>query len=448
MDATVVTFGVNHQSAPLSLRERLAFGSDHLAPALSSLADAARRVLIARPQHAQHTPAGVAILSTCNRTELYVSAQGPTDWGAQAGQQLQRELEQWLAQACRVDGSQLNQHGYYLPQAAAVRHAFRVASGLDSMVLGEPQILGQMKEAVRLAQEAGSLGQTLSRMFQHTFSVAKLVRSQTSIGEGAVSMAAACVKIAQRIYESLADCSVLLVGAGEMNELVGTHFAGHHPKRLVVANRSAERGEVLASKLRGSYAPLAELPGMLHQFDIIISCTASTLPIIGLGAVKRAITERKHKPMLMVDLAVPRDIEPEVAHLADVFLYTVDDLQAWVQDGIENRQAAVSQAEAIIDTRVRDFMHWLESRDRIPTLQAISARGETWRQAELDRAARQLAAGEDPAKVMEQLSHRLSQKFLHGPLAALSEASVDEHASLAQSAERFFLRGDRSERER
>jgi glutamyl-tRNA reductase len=316
------------------------------------------------------------------------------------------------------------------------------------MVLGEPQILGQMKDAVRFAHEAGRLGPTLSRLFQQTFSVAKQVRSQTAIGEGAVSMAAACVKIAQRIYESLSDCSVLLVGAGEMNELVGTHFAGHHPKRLVVVNRSADRGEPLASKLRGNYVPLAELPAILHQFDIIVSCTASTLPIIGLGAVKRAISERKHKPMLMVDLAVPRDIEPEVAHVADVFLYTVDDLQAWVQDGIQSRQAAVSQAEAIIETRVQDFMHWLQNRGRVPTLQAISARGEAWRQVELDRAARQLAAGEDPAKVMEQLSHRLSQKFLHGPLVALTEASASEHASLAMSAERFFLRSDRSERER
>jgi glutamyl-tRNA reductase len=446
MDATVATLGVNHQSAPLSLREQLAFGAEQLAPALSSLSEAARRIFVSQTQST--APAGVAILSTCNRTELYISAQGQADLGAQAQRQLQRELEQWLVQACKVDRAELNQHAYYLPQDAAVRHVFRVASGLDSMVLGEPQILGQMKDAVRFAHEAGSLGPTLSRLFQQTFSVAKQVRSQTAIGEGAVSMAAACVKIAQRIYESLSDCSVLLVGAGEMNELVGTHFAGHHPKRLVVVNRSADRGEPLASKLRGNYVPLAELPAILHQFDIIVSCTASTLPIIGLGAVKRAISERKHKPMLMVDLAVPRDIEPEVAHVPDVFLYTVDDLQAWVQDGIQSRKAAVSQAEAIIETRVQDFMHWLQSRGRVPTLQAISARGEAWRQAELDRAARQLAAGEDPAKIMEQLSHRLSHKFLHGPLTALTEASANEHVSLAMSAERFFLRSDRSERER
>ncbi|MBU6437608.1 MAG: glutamyl-tRNA reductase, partial [Betaproteobacteria bacterium] len=327
----------------------------------------------------------------------------------------------------------------------AVRHAFRVASGLDSMVLGEPQILGQMKDAVRTAQEAGSLGTTLSRMFQQTFSVAKQVRTQTAIGEGAVSMAASCVKIAARIYEDFSECSVLLVGAGEMIDLVGTHFAAQHPRRIVLMNRSADRGEQLAHKLRAQYAPLSALPSQLAQFDIVISCTASTLPLIGLGAVKSAVRARKHKPMLMVDLAVPRDIEPEVAKLDDVFLYTVDDLQAWVREGVEHRQAAVSQAEAIIETRVSDFMHWLESRNRVPVIQALSARGEAWRAAEMERAMRALAAGEDAGRVMEQLSHRLSQKFLHGTLASLHEAGHDEEAQLLSSAERFFLRHDRRE---
>jgi glutamyl-tRNA reductase len=298
---------------------------------------------------------------------------------------------------------------------------------------------------VRAAQQAGSLGSTLSRLFQHTFSVAKQVRTQTAIGEGAVSMAAACVKIAARIYDDFSQCAVLLVGAGEMIDLVGTHFAAQHPRRMVVMNRSAERGNALAHKLHAQYQPLAELPAQLSQFDIVISCTASTLPLIGLGAVKSALRARRHKPMLMVDLAVPRDIEPEVAKLDDVFLYTVDDLQAWVREGVENRQAAVSQAEAIIEMRVNDFMHWLESRKRVPVIQAVHARGEAWRAAEVERAMRALAAGEDAAQVMEQLSHRLSQKFLHGTLASLHEAGHDEEAQLLSSAERFFLRHDRRE---
>ncbi|MDE2047569.1 MAG: glutamyl-tRNA reductase [Betaproteobacteria bacterium] len=429
---SVVALGVNHQSAPLSLREKLAFGAEQLLPALGSLLDRTRR----------HAPAvdalpGAAILSTCNRTELYVSSPEP--------HVLQPALADWLAEQCRLDQQALNAHAYFLQHDGAVRHAFRVASGLDSMVLGEPQILGQMKDAVRTAQEAGSLGTTLSRMFQQTFSVAKQVRTQTAIGEGAVSMAASCVKIAARIYEDFSECSVLLVGAGEMIDLVGTHFAAQHPRRIVLMNRSADRGEQLAHKLRAQYAPLSALPSQLAQFDIVISCTASTLPLIGLGAVKSAVRARKHKPMLMVDLAVPRDIEPEVAKLDDVFLYTVDDLQAWVREGVEHRQAAVSQAEAIIETRVSDFMHWLESRNRVPVIQALSARGEAWRAAEMERAMRALAAGEDAGRVMEQLSHRLSQKFLHGTLASLHEAGHDEEAQLLSSAERFFLRHDRRE---
>ena len=263
----------------------------------------------------------------------------------------------WLASAGNVSTDALRQHTYVLRDGQAARHAFRVASGLDSMVLGEPQILGQMKNAVRAAESAGALGTTLNQLFQRSFAVAKEVRSSTEIGAHSISMAAAAVRLAGNLFEDLGHIKVLFVGAGEMIELAATHFAARHPQSIAIANRTLERGEKLASRFGGEVMRLADLAERLHEFDAIISCTASQLPIIGLGAVERALKKRRHRPIFMVDLAVPRDIEPEVKALDDVYLYTVDDLASVVQTAQASRQAAVAQAEAIIDAGVQSFLH-------------------------------------------------------------------------------------------
>jgi glutamyl-tRNA reductase len=305
-------------------------------------------------------------------------------------------------------------------------------------VLGEPQILGQMKDAVRSADEAGGLGTYLHQLFQRSFAVAKEVRSTTEIGAHSVSMAAAAVRLSQRIFDRVSDQRVLFIGAGEMIELCATHFAAHNPKSITIANRTMERGAGLAARFNGNAIRLADLPEQLAQFDIVISSTASTLPLIGLGLVERAIKARRHRPMFMVDLAVPRDIEPEVARLDDVFLYTVDDLAQVVQTGLESRQAAVAQAEAIIETRVDSFMHWVGDRAMVPVIRDLHESSEALRLSELERARRLLARGDDPEAVLDALSKGLTAKFLHGPQQALHQAQGDERARLAALLPQLF----------
>jgi glutamyl-tRNA reductase len=306
------------------------------------------------------------------------------------------------------------------------------------MVLGEPQILGQMKDAVRMAEQAGGLGTYLHQLFQRSFAVAKEVRSTTGIGAHSVSMAAAAVRLSQRIFDKLADQHVLFIGAGEMIELCATHFAAHNPKSITVANRTMERGEELAQRFGGKAIRLAALPDRLKDFDIVISCTASTLPLLGLGLVERAVKARRHKPIFMVDLAVPRDIEAEVARLDDVFLYTVDDLGQVVQSGLDLRQAAVAQAEAIIETRLGSFMHWLDDRAVVPVIQGLHENGEALRVFELERARKMLARGDDVDAVLEALSKGLTAKFLHGPQQALHRAHGDERTALASLLPQLF----------
>jgi glutamyl-tRNA reductase len=318
-----------------------------------------------------------------------------------------------------------------------------VASGLDSMVLGEPQILGQKKDAVRVADQAGALGTTLNQLFQRSFAVAKEVRSSTEIGSHSISMAAAAVRLAGQLFEDLGKIRVLFVGAGEMIELAATHFAARNPQGLAIANRTLERGERLASRFGGEVMRLADLPARLHEFDAVVSCTASTLPIIGLGAVERALKARKHRPMFMVDLAVPRDIEPEVKELEDVYLYTVDDLAGVVQTGQANRQAAVAQAEAIIDAGVQSFLHWMDKRGSVPLILQLNAQADEWRGVEMARARKMLAKGENVDAVLEALSRGLTQKMLHGAMAELhaGDATARERASTA--IKHFFLRKER-----
>ena len=418
----LLAVGLNHTTAPVSLREQLALAPDQLGQAVQA----------ARGWFAKLDSRGsdeAAILSTCNRTEMYAASHVPDPLDASA---------HFLASYHRLDFSELRPHLYMLPQGEAVRHAFRVASGLDSMVLGEPQILGQMKDAVRHAEEAGGLGTYLHQLFQRSFSVAKEVRSTTEIGAHSVSMAAAAVRLSQRIFDKVADQNVLFIGAGEMIELCATHFAAQNPKSITIANRTMQRGEALAHRFNGRAIALSSLPEQLPQFDIVISCTASTLPLIGLGLVERALKARRHKPMFMVDLAVPRDIEAEVARLDDAFLYTVDDLGQVVQTGIESRQAAVSQAEAIIETRVQSFMHWMDDRAVVPVIQDIQENSEAMRLFELERARKMLARGDDVEAVLEALSKGLTAKFLHGPQQALHRAQGDERARLASLLPQLF----------
>jgi glutamyl-tRNA reductase len=420
----VWALGINHTTAPLDLRGRFAFAVDQIGPTLQSLRENFGR--------SGRSPEA-AILSTCNRTEIYCAGN-------------QHDLEptlHWLAESGGVNPALLRHHSYTLQDAGVARHAFRVASGLDSMVLGEAQILGQLKDAVRAAEEAGALGTTLNQLFQRSFAVAKEVRSSTEIGAHSISMAAAAVRLAAQLFEDLGKVRVLFVGAGEMIELAATHFAARNPRSIAIANRTLERGERLASRFGGEVMRLADLPSRLHEFDVVVSCTASQLPIIGLGAVERALKTRKHRPMFMVDLAVPRDIEPEVKALEDVYLYTVDDLAHVVQTGHANRQAAVAQAEAIIDAGVQSFVHWMDQRGTVPLIRQLNAQADEWRAAELLRARKLLARGEDVEAVLEALSRGLTQKMLHGAMAELHTGDADSRQRATQAIEHFFLRKER-----
>ena len=421
---SVIALGLNHSTAPLDLRGRFAFAPEQLSTALHGFRERIR----------PHDRPEAALLSTCNRTELYFAAAD-----GQPGDLVRPAIE-WLAAHGSISGERMLDHTYVLEDRAAARHAFRVASGLDSMVLGEPQILGQMKEAVRQAESAGTLGRTLHQLFQRSFSVAKEVRSATEIGSHSISMAAASVRLAAQLFEDLGQISVLFVGAGEMVELVATHFAARRPKAMAVANRTLERGEKLASRFGAQALRLADLPQVLHEYDAVVSCTASSLPIIGLGAVERALKGRRHRPMFMVDLAVPRDIEPEVARLSDVYLYTVDDLAAVVQTAGEKRQAAVEQAEAIVDAGVQSFSHWLDQRAAVPLIQALNRQADDWRGTEMARARKLLARGEDVDHVLDALARGLTQKLLHGALAELHATEGAQREQLAQTVSRLFLR--------
>jgi glutamyl-tRNA reductase len=417
----VWAFGINHTTAPLDLRGRFVYSIDQIAPALQAL------------RSALHNQVGAALLCTCNRSEIYC-----------AGDKAQLEVAlEWLAHRGGVSPQLLRSHAYTLNDGLAVRHAFRVACGLDSMVLGEPQILGQIKDAVRAAESAGVLGSTLSQLFQRSFAVAKEVRSSTGIGEHSISMAAASVRLAGQLFEDLQDVKVLFVGAGDMITLCATHFAAKKPKSIAIANRTLSRGEELARKLGAEVMCLADLPDRLYEFDAVISCTASTLPLIGLGAVERALKRRRRRPMFMVDLAVPRDIEPEVKALEDIYLYTLDDLASVVQSAQANRQAAVAQAEVIVDAGVLSFLKWVEQRSAVPLIVQLNAQADEWRSAEIARARRLLSKGEDIESVLETLSRALTQKMLHGALAELRGGDTAARERASTAVKRFFFRNER-----
>ncbi|QDX81695.1 glutamyl-tRNA reductase [Denitratisoma sp. DHT3] len=408
----VFALGLNHHTAPLAVRERVAFDLARLPQALHDL-------LRAKPVQE------AAILSTCNRTEVYCATEDPVAAAA------------WLAEYHQLSPQQVSPYLYTHPQRDAVRHLFRVASGLDSMVLGEPQILGQMKQAARTAEEAGTLGTLLNKLFQRTFAVAKEVRSTTAIGANIVSMAAAAVHLSGRIFESLSAQRVLFIGAGEMVELCAAHFAAEKPRRLTVANRTLDRAGVLAQRFGGDALRLDELGERLADYDVVVSCTASPLPIVGLGMVERALKARRHRPMVMVDLALPRDIEAEVGKLDDVFLYTLDDLAQIVELGLESRQAAVIEAEAIIDGQVTSFLDWVDAREVVPVIRALRDAAERARRHEMEHALKLLARGDDPLRVIEALSRGLTNKLIHAPTQALNEGG-EEREQVARLISRIY----------
>ena len=414
---SLYTLGLNHHTAPLAVRERVAFSPEALGHAL--------RDLLARPKVKE-----AAILSTCNRTEVYVHGAEP------------QPVARWLEEFHRVPADSLSPYLYTLPRERAVTHAFRVASGLDSVVLGEPQILGQMKQAVRHAEAAGSLGLVLNRLFQRTFAVAKDVRTQTDIGSASISMAAAAVKLAERIFPSLTEQRLLLIGAGDMIDLTATHFAAQKPRSITIANRTVERGRQLAARFGAEAITLNEMPERLHEFDIVVTCTASTLPILGKGLLERVIKARRHAPIFIVDLAVPRDVEPEAAELGDVFLYSVDDLAEIVKDNLQIRQEAVREAEEMIATQAGSFLRWLEGRTVVPTITALHGHHEELRAVELERARKLLAGGMSAEQVLDLLARGLTNKFLHAPTQALNQAGDAERAELVAMFEKIYRISD------
>jgi glutamyl-tRNA reductase len=409
----LLAFGLNHQTAPVAVREKLAFPAEVLPEALQRLTSS-------------KVAEEAAIVSTCNRTEIYCACNDPAMAMA------------WLANYHHLPDEDVAPYLYRLDANEAARHAFRVASGLDSMVLGETQILGQIKDAVRIAQQAGTLGTQLNALFQQAFSVAKEVRSKTAVGASSVSMSAAAVRLAEQIFPSVSELNLLFIGAGEMIELVATHFAARQPTSITVANRTLERGRALAERFGGRAIALSDLADSLSRFDVVVTSTASQLPIVGKGLVERALRLRRHRPVFMLDLAVPRDIEPEVGDLADVFLYTVDDIASVVEVGREARQAAAEEAEEIIVSRVTEFSNWLRQRESVPLIRALRAEGERLREQALEAALRQLARGEAPEKVLETLSVQLTNKLMHPPTQALSSRQRDDHARLVDAVARIY----------
>lgn len=409
----LLAFGINHQTAPLKIREQVAFHAERMEAALREFIKTG-------------TVKEAAILSTCNRTEVYCNA---VDRNA---------AQDWLANYHQMSRLSIDPYLYALPDTDAARHAFRVASGLDSMVLGETQILGQMRQAARVAEQAGTLGIVLHKLFQQTFAVAKDVRTTTEIGASSVSMAAAAVRLAERIFPSIAEQNVLFIGAGEMIELCAAHFGARHPKHMLVANRTVARAAALADRYQGGAITLHELPDHLANYDIVVTSTASPLPILGKGMVERALKARRHRPMFMLDMAVPRDIEAEVGELSDVFLYSVDDLGSIVQQGISNRLSKVSQAEGIIEASVQQFSHWMETREVVPTIRSLRDQAERVRRNEVERAMKLLARGDAPAEVLEILSRGLTNKFLHHPTHALNHADDMERQELVAVLSRLY----------
>lgn len=411
---SILAIGLNHSTAPVEVRERVAFANDALAGALGDLKE-------------QSGAEEAVILSTCNRTELYCSV---------SAHDCQRPMDWFLDfHGCRA---KLEPYLYTHPDADAVKHVLRVASGLDSMVLGEPQVLGQLKGAYHAAVQAGTTGQLFDRLFQNSFRVAKVIRSNTAIGNHPVSIAFAAVRLAQQIFGELAGHTALLIGAGETIELTARHLAESGLKRMIVANRTLEHSQRLASQHSGYAIALEQLPDHLDEADIIVSATSSPAPILMRADIERALLRRRNRPMFIVDIAVPRDVDPAAAELEDVYLYTVDDLRGVIDENIRNRREAARQAEEIIDTQVVNFMEWIRARDAIATIRAMRDRAGDIRQDVLAEAKRRLRLGEDPERVLEDVARLLTNRLIHSPSAQLRQAGARGRADLLRAARELF----------
>jgi len=411
---TLLAFGLNHATAPIEVRERVVFSPDMLPDALGALLR-------------EGAAAEAAILSTCNRTEIYCSVDLPHS---------DRPVH-WFTDFCGRYTRDLNTHLYVHPDASAVKHVLRVASGLDSLILGEPQVLGQLKHAYQTGVRAGSVGRLLGRLFQHSFRVAKEVRSNTAIGSHPVSVAFAAVRLARQIFGDLGGGTALLVGAGETIELTARHLAEHGLRRMIVANRSLERAQRLAGEYSGYAIGMQDLPRHLYEADIVICSTASPTPILDRAAVEAALRQRRRRPMFILDIAVPRDVEPSVSGLEDVYLYTVDDLHGVIEENLRSRRAAALQAEEIIDSQVVHFMQWLESRDTVATIRALRDRADGIRRQITEDALLRLRQGEAPEQVMQDVTRLLTNKLMHAPSAQL-RAAGETRQDLARAARELF----------
>ena len=414
-----IALGINHRTAGVEVRERVSFSPEQLPDALQRL-------------RAEAGADEVAILSTCNRTELYC-----------AQERLDAErLVEWVARFHGMTADEIRRSSYLHQDAGAVNHMMRVAAGLDSLVLGEPQILGQMKDAWQAARTAGTLGPYLDRLFQSTFSMAKQVRTDTAIGENPVSVAFAAVSLARQIFADLRRSTALLIGAGETIGLVARHLFEQGVGRIIVANRTLQRAELLSEPLGGQAIVLTQIPDILAECDVVISSTASPLPILGKGAVERALKQRRHKPMFMVDIAVPRDIEPEVGSLSDVYLYTVDDLHEVIEENLRSRQGAAEAAERLIELGTGDFMQRLRALAAVDVLRSYRQKAEQARDQELQKALAKLQRGADPALVMAEMARMLTNKLLHDPSVQLKQMTAQGRVEALALAQELFALGD------
>lgn len=420
MTMNLMALGINHNSAGLQVREKVAFAPEQMSEALRDARDDLRLE-------------EVVILSTCNRTEVYLVYEADSDLEETA-----RRCIAWLANYHHLSSSQLESCAYRHVGHDALRHMMEVASGLDSMVLGEPQILGQMKSAYAVAEESGTVGVALGRVFPRVFSVAKKVRTDTAIGQNPVSVAYAAVDLAGHIFTDLHETEALLVGAGETIELVARHLVEAGVRRLVIANRTLGRARELATQFGAEAVLLAEIPEQLLHSDVVITSTASQLPILGKGAVERALKKRRHRPMLMVDIAVPRDIEPQVGDLRDVYLYSVDDLREIVERNVLSRRGEASKADQIIAQGVSGYQDEVRGRAAINTVKEYREMADRLRAEELQRALRQLSRGEDPQQVATQLARSITQKLIHAPTTGLKQVSAQGRSDLLRNARQLL----------
>lgn len=408
-------FGLNHTTAPVEVREQVNFSAERLPHALHDLI---KRELVQE----------VVILSTCNRTELYCVIEIDTS----------QAIINWFSHYHNVPVKRLQSHLYFYSQAEVVHHIFRVASGLNSMILGEPQILGQVKAAYQVAQQAHTTGKLSNKLFENSFAVAKQIRTDTAIGSSPVSVAFAAVRLAQQIFGDLSKNTALLIGAGETIELAARHLHQNQLARMIVANRTLDRARQLAKEFGGYAITLEEIPTHLAEADVIISSTASETVILTENQVKQAIKVRKHRPVFIVDIAVPRDVDPKIGQLEDIYLYSVDDLNEVIQDNLRSREQAALKAEEIIDIQVAHFMNWWNSLNVVDTICNLRDQAQEMQHRVVEKAKRMLDNGKPPYEVIDYLAHTLTNTLMHTPCVELRQAGYEGREELVLAAKQLF----------